>query len=92
MLLVYRISRFSLVGYYEQYHEFDGFLIPNTELANPWLTDSTELWDAEKNIKEVPLRNIKRWAFSMRELLKDPIGAEQFEKFLEKEYSVENIL
>lgn len=61
-------------------------------MSNPWLTDSTELWDAEKNSKDVPLRNVKRWAFGMRELLHDSVGAEQFEKFLEKEYSVENIL
>lgn len=82
---------FSLVSYYEQYYEFDGF-ITNSEWANPWLTDNTELWDAEKNSRDVPLRNVKRWAFGLRELLRDPVGGEQFEKFLEKEYSVENIL
>lgn len=42
--------------------------------------------------KEVPMRRCKRWAFSMRELLKDPMGREQFAKFLEKEYSYENLL
>uniref|UniRef100_A0A1B0B121 Regulator of G-protein signaling 7 n=1 Tax=Glossina palpalis gambiensis TaxID=67801 RepID=A0A1B0B121_9MUSC len=81
----------ALVSYYEQYNEFDYFLT-SPELPNPWQTDSPEMWEAEKNSKEVPLRNVKRWAFSMRELLKDPVGREQFAKFLEKEYSVENIL
>lgn len=38
------------------------------------------------------MRRVKRWAFSMRELLKDPMGREQFAKFLEKEYSCENLL
>lgn len=38
------------------------------------------------------MRKVKRWAFSMRELLKDSVGREQFAKFLEKEYSYENLL
>jgi len=41
--------------------------------------------------KEVPVRRVKRWAFSLRELLNDGIGREQFTKFLEKEYSGENL-
>lgn len=41
--------------------------------------------------KEVPVRRVKRWAFSLRELLNDPIGRDQFTKFLEKEYSGENL-
>lgn len=41
--------------------------------------------------KEVPVRRVKRWAFSLRELLNDAIGREQFTKFLEKEYSGENL-
>ncbi|XP_037812559.1 regulator of G-protein signaling 7 [Lucilia sericata] len=81
----------ALVSYYEQYNEFDYF-ITSPELPNPWQTDSTEMWEAEKNSKEVPMRRVKRWAFSMRELLKDPMGREQFAKFLEKEYSYENLL
>lgn len=103
-----------MVSYYEQYNEFDYF-ITSPELPNPWQTDSTEMWEAEKNryhgeilkilwnfqfiffyflfySKEVPMRRVKRWAFSMRELLKDPMGREQFAKFLEKEYSYENLL
>ncbi|XP_037934858.1 regulator of G-protein signaling 7 [Teleopsis dalmanni] len=80
----------ALVAYYEQYNEFDYF-ITSTELPNPWQTDSTEMWDTEKNTKEVPLRRVKRWGFSLRELLNDPIGREQFTKFLEKEYSGENL-
>ncbi|XP_065364484.1 regulator of G-protein signaling 7 [Calliphora vicina] len=81
----------ALVSYYEQYNEFDYF-ITSPELPNPWQTDSTEMWEAEKTSKEVPMRRVKRWAFSMRELLKDPMGREQFAKFLEKEYSYENLL
>ncbi|XP_011198254.2 regulator of G-protein signaling 7 isoform X2 [Bactrocera dorsalis] len=80
----------ALVAYYEQYNEFDYF-ITSPELPNPWQTDSTEMWDAERNSKEVPLRHVKRWGFSLRELLNDPVGREQFTKFLEKEYSGENL-
>nr|XP_036677227.1 regulator of G-protein signaling 7 [Drosophila suzukii] len=80
----------ALVAYYDQYNEFDYF-ITSPELPNPWQTDSTEMWDTEKNSKEVPVRRVKRWAFSLRELLNDGIGREQFTKFLEKEYSGENL-
>ncbi|EDV92122.1 GH24217 [Drosophila grimshawi] len=80
----------ALVAYYDQYNEFDYF-ITLPELPNPWQTDSTEMWDTEKNSKEVPVRRVKRWAFSLRELLNDAIGRDQFTKFLEKEYSGENL-
>lgn len=41
--------------------------------------------------KEVSLRRVKRWGFDLRELLRDVIGREQFAKFLDKEYSGENL-
>lgn len=41
--------------------------------------------------KEVTVRRIKRWAFSLKELLADPAGKEHFTKFLEKEFSCENL-
>jgi len=34
---------------------------------------------------------VKRWAFCLEELLKDPTGQHEFEIFLEKEFSAENI-
>lgn len=34
---------------------------------------------------------MRRWAFSLKELLKDAAGREQFFKFLEKEFSAENL-
>jgi regulator of G-protein signaling len=43
------------------------------------------------NRKEVSMKRVKRWGFSLRELLKDPAGREQFEKFLDKEFSGENL-
>lgn len=38
----------SYISFFEQYQEFDYFLSP-PDLPNPWLTENTELWDAEKN-------------------------------------------
>ena len=41
--------------------------------------------------KDPSSKRVKRWAFSLRELLKDPIGRENFMRFLEKEVSGENL-
>lgn len=81
---------FRHVSYFEQYSEFDYFLVA-PEIQNPWLTENTEMWDTEKICKDVPLNRVKRWSFSLRELLKDPTGRDQFTRFLEKEYSGENL-
>jgi regulator of G-protein signaling len=43
------------------------------------------------NAKEISSRRVKRWGFSINELLKDPIGRDYFWKFLDKEYSSENL-
>ncbi|CAG9759989.1 unnamed protein product [Ceutorhynchus assimilis] len=80
----------SFVAYYEQYLEYDPFFVP-PEYANPWVYDNTELWEQEKIAKDISARRVKRWAFSLQELLADPIGREHFEKFLEKEFSGENL-
>lgn len=34
---------------------------------------------------------MRRWAFGLRELLQDPAGREHFTKFLDKEFSGENL-
>ncbi|CAF1320248.1 unnamed protein product [Rotaria sordida] len=80
------------VSYFEQYAEFDPF-ITLCEPSNPWITDSTDLWELEKavNSRDISSRRFKRWSFSINELLKDPIGRDLFWKFLDKEYSSENL-
>ncbi|WAR19436.1 RGS6-like protein [Mya arenaria] len=82
----------SYVAYYEQYAEYDAFCTP-ADPTNPWITDSTEFWDQDKTMsaRDIPLRRVKRWAFSVEELLKDPAGKDQFSKFLDKEFSGENL-
>ncbi|KAE8737618.1 hypothetical protein FOCC_FOCC016917 [Frankliniella occidentalis] len=55
------------------------------------MSDSAEFWEYEKQVKDVSARRVKRWAFSLKELLADPAGREHFSKFLEKEFSGENL-
>ena len=43
------------------------------------------------NSKEASVRRVKRWAFSLQEVLADPIGRQHFTRFLEKEFSCENL-
>ncbi|KAK9889334.1 hypothetical protein WA026_004609 [Henosepilachna vigintioctopunctata] len=80
----------SLVAYYEQYLEYDAFFVA-PEYPNPWISDNPELWEQEKMAKDISARRVKRWAFSLKELLQDPIGREHFIKFLDKEFSGENL-
>ncbi|XP_046976226.1 regulator of G-protein signaling 7 [Vanessa cardui] len=88
-----RVSKVAemFISYCEQYAEYDAFLTP-PEWPNPWISDTTELWDQEKQCKEpLPLRRVRRWSFGLRELLRDPPGREHFAKFLSKEFSGENL-
>lgn len=80
----------SYLFHCERYAEFDGFLFP-PEPSNPWLSDNTDFWVLESSMQDVPARRIKRWGFSLRELLQDPAGREHFKHFLEKEFSAENL-
>ncbi|KAG8240116.1 hypothetical protein J437_LFUL019738, partial [Ladona fulva] len=41
--------------------------------------------------KEIPTRRVKRWAFGLHELLRDPVGRDHFTRFLDKEFSGENL-
>lgn len=80
----------SYCSFYEQWAEYDPF-ITLPEPSNPWVTDSIDFWELEKQTRDVPCRRVRRWAFSLKELLRDPAGREQFYRFLEKEFSVENL-
>lgn len=41
--------------------------------------------------KEPSQQRVKKWGFSLEEALKDPMGQELFLKFLESEFSSENL-
>ncbi|KAJ8247992.1 hypothetical protein GJAV_G00236940 [Gymnothorax javanicus] len=79
----------SLLGYTEQYVEYDPFLTP-PDPSNPWLSDDTTVWELEAS-KEPSQHRVKRWAFGINEVLKDQAGRQQFLKFLESEFSSENL-
>uniref|UniRef100_A0A915JV66 Regulator of G-protein signaling 7 n=1 Tax=Romanomermis culicivorax TaxID=13658 RepID=A0A915JV66_ROMCU len=83
-----KIAEFTLF-YAEQRREFDPFFTP-TEPANPWIADQVDFWVYDAT-GEVSSRRVKRWALSFDELLSDTIGRDFFMKFLEKEYSGENL-
>uniref|UniRef100_A0A8C5CUE1 Regulator of G protein signaling 6 n=1 Tax=Gadus morhua TaxID=8049 RepID=A0A8C5CUE1_GADMO len=79
----------SLMGYTEQFQEYDPF-VSLTEPSNPWISDDSSFWDLEAS-KDPSQQRVKRWGFSMEEALKDPVGRDQFLKFLESEFSSENL-
>ncbi|XP_060684319.1 regulator of G-protein signaling 6 isoform X3 [Hemiscyllium ocellatum] len=79
----------SLVSYAEQYLEYDPLLTPQ-DPPNPWVSDDCTFWDMEAS-KELNQQRVKRWGFSFDEVLKDPAGRDQFLKFLESEFSSENL-
>ncbi|GLD49624.1 regulator of G-protein signaling 6-like protein [Lates japonicus] len=79
----------SLITYTEQYMEYDPF-VTAPEPSNPWTSDDPSFWDLEAS-KEPSQQRVKKWGFSLEEALKDPAGQELFLKFLESEFSSENL-
>uniref|UniRef100_A0A8C9TJH7 Regulator of G protein signaling 7 n=1 Tax=Scleropages formosus TaxID=113540 RepID=A0A8C9TJH7_SCLFO len=79
----------SLIGYTEQYLEYDPFLT-SLEPSNPWISDDTTMWEMAVS-KEPSQQRVRRWGFGINEVLKDQVGREQFLKFLESEFSSENL-
>uniref|UniRef100_A0A8C1ZXA2 Regulator of G protein signaling 7b n=1 Tax=Cyprinus carpio TaxID=7962 RepID=A0A8C1ZXA2_CYPCA len=72
-----------------QYIEYDPFFT-TPEPSNPWISDDVTSWELEA-CKEAGQQRVKRWAFCFDEVMKDPVGREQFLKFLESEFSSENL-
>uniref|UniRef100_A0A8C1P139 Regulator of G protein signaling 6 n=1 Tax=Cyprinus carpio TaxID=7962 RepID=A0A8C1P139_CYPCA len=80
----------TLMSYTEQYLDYDPFVtVP--EPANPWISEDVTFWELEAS-KDPSQQRVKKWGFSLDEALKDPVGREQFLKFLESEFSSENLL
>eukprot|EP00064_Thunnus_orientalis_P003383 superscaffoldBa00000274_g3392 len=79
----------SLMSYTEQFMEYDPF-VSTTEPSNPWISDDTSFWDLEAS-RDPGQQRVKKWGFSLEEALKDPAGRDQFLKFLESEFSSENL-
>ncbi|XP_023657909.2 regulator of G-protein signaling 6 isoform X3 [Paramormyrops kingsleyae] len=80
----------SLMSYTEQFMDYDPF-ISMPEPSNPWVSEDTIFWDLEASSKDPSQQRVKKWGFSLDEALKDPAGRDQFLKFLESEFSSENL-
>ncbi|KAF7654799.1 hypothetical protein LDENG_00064630 [Lucifuga dentata] len=80
----------SLMSYTEQFMEYDPF-VSATEPSNPWINDDTSFWDLEASSRDPSQQRMKKWGFSLEEALKDPAGRDQFLRFLESEFSSENL-
>ncbi|XP_070297742.1 regulator of G-protein signaling 6-like, partial [Salvelinus sp. IW2-2015] len=80
---------FSLMSYTEQYQEYDPFVM-SPEPSNPWTSDDLSFWDLEAS-NDPSQQRVRKWGFSLDEALKDPAGRDQFLKFLESEFSSENL-
>ncbi|NXO43898.1 RGS9 protein, partial [Locustella ochotensis] len=85
------VSLGGIVKYSEQYLSNDPILsgcLP----SNPWISDDPEFWDLNAKLVEVPTRmRVERWAFNFSELIRDPKGRQNFQIFLKKEFSGENL-
>uniref|UniRef100_A0A914C0S1 Regulator of G-protein signaling 7 n=1 Tax=Acrobeloides nanus TaxID=290746 RepID=A0A914C0S1_9BILA len=92
----------KVVENYLQYHEhrkpFDAFINvpanPNDPFQshpNPWISDTVDFWQHDKITGDISTRRLKLWEESFEELLSDQLGRETLQKFLDKEYSGENL-
>ncbi|KAM7035605.1 regulator of G-protein signaling 9 [Acridotheres tristis] len=85
------VSLGGIVKYSEQFLSNDPILsgcLP----SNPWISDDPDFWDLNAKLVEVPTRmRVERWAFNFSELIRDPKGRQNFQIFLKKEFSGENL-
>uniref|UniRef100_A0A0N5CBB8 Regulator of G-protein signaling 7 n=1 Tax=Strongyloides papillosus TaxID=174720 RepID=A0A0N5CBB8_STREA len=88
----------NYLQYYERRKIFDPFLVPPaspgdpfSSQPNPWLSDTVDYWQHDKITGEIATRRLKLWEESYEELLIDSLGRETLQKFLDKEYSGENL-
>ncbi|KFQ34410.1 Regulator of G-protein signaling 9, partial [Mesitornis unicolor] len=85
------VSLGGLVKYSEQFLSNDP-LLSGCLPSNPWLTDDPEFWDLNAKLVEIPTKmRVERWAFNFSELIRDPKGRQNFQLFLKKEFSGENL-
>ncbi|PAV88596.1 hypothetical protein WR25_20227 isoform B [Diploscapter pachys] len=88
----------NYLSYFEQRRVFDPFLVPPGSAAdpfqsqpNPWINDTVDFWQHDKITGDISTRRLKLWEECFEELLVDPLGRETLQKFLDKEYSGENL-
>ncbi|KAM7146338.1 regulator of G-protein signaling 9-like isoform 1-T1 [Macrochelys suwanniensis] len=85
------VSLGGLVKYSEQFLSNDP-IMSGCLPSNPWITDDSEFWELNAKLVEIPTRmRVERWAFNFNELMRDPKGRQNFQLFLKKEFSGENL-
>nr|AUG68964.1 regulator of G-protein signaling 11 [Geotria australis] len=85
------VSLEGLLKYSEQFSPLDP-LLSGCLPGNPWITDDTTYWVLNATMVEVPVRlRVECWAFSFQELIQDLRGRKEFQEFLCKEFSGENL-
>ncbi|VDN06012.1 unnamed protein product [Thelazia callipaeda] len=88
----------NYLQYFDHRRVFDPFLAqpgttadPFQSNSNPWISDTVDYWQHDKITGDISMRRLKLWEESFEELLCDQMGRETLEKFLDKEYSGENL-
>ncbi|VDO42015.1 unnamed protein product [Haemonchus placei] len=88
----------NYLAYHEQRRVFDPFLTPLGSVSdpfqsqpNPWISDTVDFWQHDKITGDISTRRLKLWEECFEELLADLLGRETLQKFLDKEYSGENL-
>ncbi|KHN87830.1 Regulator of G-protein signaling 7 [Toxocara canis] len=88
----------NYLQYFDHRRVFDPFLTalgtaadPFQGQPNPWLSDTVDFWQHDKITGDISMRRLKLWEESFEELLSDQLGRDTLQKFLDKEYSGENL-
>ncbi|XP_020662101.3 regulator of G-protein signaling 9 [Pogona vitticeps] len=85
------VSLGGLVKYSDQFCSNDPIIsgcLPN----NPWVSDDVDFWELNAKLVETPTKaRVERWALNFSELMRDPKGRQNFQLFLKKEFSGENL-
>lgn len=75
----------------EQYQGNDPMIHPVLP-SNPWISDDVTFWDLSEDYADCATEmRVRMWGLSFMELLRDHMGKREFEAFLMKEYSQENL-
>ncbi|TKR60291.1 hypothetical protein L596_027558 [Steinernema carpocapsae] len=88
----------NYLQYFDHRRVFDPFFTPPGSTMdpfqgqpNPWISDTVDFWQHDKITGDISTRRLKLWEESFEELLIDILGRETLQKFLDKEYSGENL-
>uniref|UniRef100_A0A8D0C375 Regulator of G protein signaling 9 n=1 Tax=Salvator merianae TaxID=96440 RepID=A0A8D0C375_SALMN len=85
------VSLGGIVKYCEQFRSNDS-IISGCLPSNPWISDDVDFWEFNAKLVEIPTKaRVERWAFNFSELMRDPKGRQNFQLFLKKEFSGENL-